>query len=84
MIRICGSHLVVEFMRQGYSPEIACKKAVERIMKKSSKDLKDLQVGFLAINKFGDFGGYAIHDEFDYAVYSGQHHNQKFMAKHIM
>ncbi len=84
VIRICGSHLVVEFMRQGDSPEIACKKAVERIMKKSSKDLKDQQVGFLAINKFGDFGGYALHDEFDYAVYSEQHRNEKFMSKYIM
>lgn len=83
VIRICGSHLVVEFMRQGDSPEIACKKAVERIMKKSSKDLKDQQVGFIAINKFGDFGAYAIQDEFDYAVYSAQHHNEKFMSKHM-
>jgi N4-(beta-N-acetylglucosaminyl)-L-asparaginase len=84
VIRICGSHLVVEFMRQGDSPELACKKAVERIMKKSSKDLKDQQVGFLAINKFGDFGGYALHDDFDYAVYSEEHNNEKFMSKYIM
>lgn len=84
VIRICGSHLVVEFMRQGYSPEVACKKAVERIMKKSSKDLKDQQVGFIAINKFGDFGAYALHDEFDYAVYSEEHDNKKFMSKYIM
>lgn len=34
VIRICGTHLVVEFMRQGNSPEMACKKAVERIVKK--------------------------------------------------
>lgn len=27
VIRICGTHLVVEFMRQGYSPENACKKS---------------------------------------------------------
>src|SRR5450631_911133 len=33
VIRICGSHTVVEFMRQGLSPEEACKKAVERIIK---------------------------------------------------
>jgi len=84
VIRISGSHLVVELMRQGYSPEIACKKAVERIMRKSSKNLKDLQVGFIAINKFGDFGAYAIQNGFDYAVYSEQHHNKQFMSKHII
>mgnify|MGYP000598203567 CR=1 FL=1 len=33
VIRICGSHLVVELMRMGNSPEEACKKAVERIIK---------------------------------------------------
>jgi len=33
VIRICGTHLVVELMRQGNSPEEACKKAVERIVK---------------------------------------------------
>jgi N4-(beta-N-acetylglucosaminyl)-L-asparaginase len=84
VIRICGAHLVVELMRQGYSPEIACKKAVERIMKKSSKDLKSLQVGFIALNKKGDFGGYAIHSNFDYAVYSREHANLKFDSKHIL
>lgn len=84
VIRICGTHLVVEFMRQGYSPEIACKKAVERIMKKSSKDLKELQVGFIAINKAGEYGGYAIHSGFDYAVSSLQHNNVKVESKHIL
>jgi len=34
VIKICGSHTVVELMRQGLSPEEACKKAVERICKK--------------------------------------------------
>ena len=84
VIRICGAHLVVEFMRQGNSPEIACKKAVERIMKKSSKNLKDQQVGFIAINKFGDFGAYAIQNDFDYAVHSEEHNNRKFLSKHIL
>lgn len=37
VIRICGSHLVVELMRQGYSPESACKEAVQRIVKKFGK-----------------------------------------------
>ena len=33
VIRICGSHTVVELMRQGISPQNACKQAVERIIK---------------------------------------------------
>ncbi len=35
VIRIVGSHLVVELMRQGHKPEAACKKAVERIISRS-------------------------------------------------
>lgn len=67
VIRIAGSHTVVELMRQGYTPEEACKQAVERIIKKH-KNLKDLQVGFLALNKAGEYGGYAIYEGFNYAL----------------
>ena len=35
VIRTVGSFLVVELMRQGYSPEEACKEAVMRIVKKT-------------------------------------------------
>ena len=34
VIRIAGSHTVVEMMRNGDSPQQACKKAVERIIAK--------------------------------------------------
>ncbi|ULT26533.1 hypothetical protein KUH03_06640 [Sphingobacterium sp. E70] len=40
-------------MRQGYSPEDACKEAVMRIVKKKPAIAKEIQVGFLAINKKG-------------------------------
>ncbi len=68
VIRICGSHLVVEFMRQGYSPELACKKAVERIVKRDREKAKTLQVGFIAINKKGEHGAFAIQKGFEYCV----------------
>ena len=68
VIRICGSHLVVELMRQGYSPEKACRTAVERIIKKSPDKAKTLQVGFLAINKKGQYGAFALQKGFTYCV----------------
>ncbi len=71
VIRICGTHLVVEFMRQGLSPEMACKKAVERIVKRDRKKAKELQVGFLALNKKGQYGAYAIQKGFVFSVKSG-------------
>lgn len=72
VIRIAGSHLVVELMRQGYSPENACKEAVHRIIKLTesrNKDLSAIQVGFIAINKQGEYGSYCIHPGFNFAVY---------------
>ncbi len=72
VIKICGSHTVVELMRQGLSPEEACKKAVERIMKRNGINAKTIQVGFIALNKKGEYGGYSIMKKFDYGVRSMQ------------
>lgn len=68
VIRIAGSHTVVELMRQGYSPETACKKAIERVIKAKRGNVKEIQVAFLAINKKGKVGSYAIHKGFSYAI----------------
>jgi len=72
VIRISGSHLVVELMRQGKSPQKACEEAVLRVvklMKNRNKNLKDIQVGFIALNKKGDYGSYCVQSGFNYAVY---------------
>ena len=68
VVRICGSQTVVELMRQGMSPELACKKTVERIVKKRGPKAKELQVGFIAVNTKGEYGGYALQKGFTYAV----------------
>ena len=68
MIRVAGSHSVVELMRQGLSPEAACKKIIERIVKIKGAKAKDIQVGFLAVNKKGQVGAFAIHKGFSYAI----------------
>ncbi|MDB5019776.1 MAG: glycosylasparaginase, partial [Pedobacter sp.] len=68
VVRNVGSFLVVELMRQGYSPENACKEAVLRIIKKKPDTAKNIQVGFLAINKKGEHGAFAIQKGFSYAV----------------
>jgi len=68
VIRNVGSFLVVELMRQGLSPEDACKEAVSRIIKKKPETAKNIQVGFLAINKKGEYGAYAIQQGFSFAV----------------
>lgn len=69
IIRICGSFLIVELMRQGRTPQEACEEAVRRLIAKNSKDIKDIQAGFLAINKEGEYGAYAVQQGFTYAMH---------------
>jgi N4-(beta-N-acetylglucosaminyl)-L-asparaginase len=68
VIRVCGSHSVVEMMRQGMGPEAACKAVVERIIRIKGPKAKDIQVAFIALNKRGETGGYAIQKGFSYAI----------------
>lgn len=74
VIRIAGSAVVVELMRQGKSPQEACKIAVERIIAKHS-DLTNMQVGFLALNKQGEAGGYSVYQHFNYALANADGNN---------
>jgi Asparaginase len=70
VIRIVGCHLVVELMRQGRTPEEACREAVTRIVKKNPEKAKTLQVGFLALDKQGNYAAYCLQQGFTFAVHS--------------
>lgn len=71
-IRACGSFLIVESMRNGKSPEEACRIACERVYKLNllSKIKRDhiFQVGFIAVNIKGEFGAYSVREGFQFAV----------------
>jgi N4-(beta-N-acetylglucosaminyl)-L-asparaginase len=73
VVRTVGSFLIVELMRQGKSPQEACEEGVQRIIAKN-KNYKDFQIGFIAINKNGETGGYCIHPGFSYRIYSEEGH----------
>ena len=66
-MKTLGSFLVVELMRQGASPQEACEEAIARIVK--NQNYKDMQIGFLAINKKGEHGAFAVHPSFNYALF---------------
>lgn len=70
VIKTAGSHLVVEMMRAGHSPQVACKIATQRIIERSSDNREDVQVAYLALNKEGAYGGYSIVEGFDVSVYN--------------
>lgn len=71
VIRICGTHTVIELMRSGYSPTRACAEAVRRIIERDRRAARDMQVGFLALSKTGEIGAYSIQAGFSYSVTSG-------------
>lgn len=71
VIRVVGSHLVVQLMRMGKSPQKACEEAVKQIHKKfilRKADMSTAQIGFLALNNKGQYGAYSLKKGFTYAV----------------
>lgn len=69
VMRTLGSFLLVELMRQGRSPQQACEEAIGRIVKgKTQDDFKDFQVGYIAVNKKGEYGAYSIQKGFNFAL----------------
>ena len=72
--------LVVGYMERGLSPENACKKAVEKIVRINPSKSRDLQVGFIALSPAGAYGGYSIQPGFTYAVKTGSK-EEVFTAK---
>ncbi len=66
VMKTLGSFLIVELMRQGMSPQKACEEAVMRIVKRYK--YKEFQIGYLALNKKGEYGAYAIQKGFNYTI----------------
>tara|TARA_B110000046_G_scaffold68241_1_gene76207 strand:+ start:1141 stop:2094 length:954 start_codon:yes stop_codon:yes gene_type:complete len=75
-----GSFLTVEFMRQGMSPLEACKAAVMRTIEKNKDSYKEMQVGYVAMDKYGRYGGYSIQPGFQYTV-TYENHNKVYDAQ---
>ncbi|RRB07415.1 isoaspartyl peptidase/L-asparaginase family protein [Larkinella rosea] len=84
VIRMCGSHLVVEFMRQGLSPKEACRRAIERIVNRDRARAKDFQVGFIALNRKGEIGAFSVQKGFNYTVTSASINQKIYDAEHFL
>ncbi len=72
VIRVAGSSAVVEYMRQGKSPQEACRLVVEKVRRIKKEKAADIQVCFIALDKNGEYGSYALHKGFNYAVQSAE------------
>lgn len=77
VIRIAGSSAIVEMMRHGMSPFDACKEAVDRLIRKHGNQVENLQVGFIALNKNGEWGSYSVYSGFNVALRDNQ--NEKLV-----
>lgn len=85
VIRICGTHTVVEQMRAGRSPEQACREAVRRVVKRDPVKAKEMQVGFLALSRKGEIGAFSIVKGFTFSVTNAQYPQGKvFEAKSFL
>ena len=69
VMKTLGSFLIVELMRQGATPQEACEEAIARIIK--NQNYKNMQIGYIAINKKGEHGSFAVHHGFNYALHQG-------------
>ena len=67
VIKTTGSFLVVELMRQGYSPKEACEEALNRVIKAHNGN-PDFQIGYIALRKDGEEGAACLKWTFDYAL----------------
>jgi N4-(beta-N-acetylglucosaminyl)-L-asparaginase len=72
-IKVCGAFLIVEFMRQGLSPEQACLRCVDRVIAMTETRLLDngrplFDLEFYAVAKDGRFGGASAYEGAHMAV----------------
>ena len=73
-MKVCGAYTIVEFMRNGMTPEQACLKALERVVAMTEKRLLDdkgrprFGLQFYALAKDGRVGGATLYEGAKYAV----------------
>lgn len=68
IVRVAGSHAVVEAMRAGLDPTAACRRVIERLARLRGDKVADHQVALLALDRQGRAGGFALQPGFTYAV----------------
>src|SRR6266404_8454924 len=68
VMRFCATFRIVEYMRQGLSPEEACLETIRQIARIDSKRISDLSINFIALDKHGRYGAAGTVRNFQFAV----------------
>lgn len=78
-LKTCASFMVVEFMRQGFSPEEAGLRVLKRIAENTvepyllnGRGRPDFHLLFYAVNKRGEFAGTSMYSGGQYAAHDGK------------
>ena len=82
VIKAAGSFLIVELMRQGYAPNIACEEALGRTVNRHNGN-PEFQIAYIALRKDGEIGAAAIRKGFKYAL-SSDDKNELYPVKGII
>jgi N4-(beta-N-acetylglucosaminyl)-L-asparaginase len=71
VIKVAGSAMIVELMRNGKSPQHACKMVLERIVRKQPQYAKgnDFLAGFVALTKDGEIGAMSYRKGLQYTLF---------------
>ncbi|MGZ3331056.1 MAG: N(4)-(beta-N-acetylglucosaminyl)-L-asparaginase [Gemmatimonadaceae bacterium] len=73
-IKVCGAFLIVEYMRQGMSPDQACLKTIDRVIAMTEKRLLDpngrplFDLSFYALHRDGRFGSACAYEGTSFSV----------------
>ncbi|MCF8414017.1 MAG: N(4)-(beta-N-acetylglucosaminyl)-L-asparaginase [Melioribacteraceae bacterium] len=81
MMKTLGSFLIVEKMREGFSPQEACEFAVSRVKSKNYNN-EYFQAAYIAVNKYGEVGSYSLQPGFEYAV-AGKNTNELIKSRSL-
>ncbi|HEX8662226.1 MAG TPA: isoaspartyl peptidase/L-asparaginase, partial [Brevundimonas sp.] len=76
VVRVAGSHSVVEAMRHGLDPTAACRSVIERLARLRGAKVAASQVALLALDKSGRAGAFALQPGFTYAVTDAAGHTR--------
>jgi N4-(beta-N-acetylglucosaminyl)-L-asparaginase len=68
VMRYCATFRIVEYMRQGHSPEDACLETIRQIIRVDPKPWSELSINFIALDKHGRFGAAGTDNGFQFAV----------------
>ena len=68
VVRVAGSHAVIEAMRHGLDPTAACRRVIERLARLRGAKVAASQVALLALDKHGRAGAFALQPGFTYAI----------------